>query len=73
MSNQERFSLVSKPLNNTKYHLATFNARISQDDKLPKHILEEYRQVRLQYKVILCLSVGIRIKCSHRHQHHVHW
>lgn len=38
---QIRVKIVSKPLNNTKYHLASFDHRLSNDCKLPKHILEE--------------------------------
>jgi len=41
---------VSKPLNSKKYHLATFNSKISDDYELPKHILEEATEVKYNIK-----------------------
>ena len=36
-----RVKIVSKPLGSTKYHLATFNQRVSRDANLPRHVVEE--------------------------------
>ena len=33
--------MVAKPLNTTKYHLATFDHKLHSNTKLPKHILKE--------------------------------
>ena len=36
-----RFKLLAKPLNSTKYHLATFDHKLHTNCKLPRHILKE--------------------------------
>lgn len=43
MESHIRVKLVTKPVTNVKYHLATFNSRISHDSSIPNHILEEFR------------------------------
>ncbi len=36
-----RIKLVAKPLNSTKYHLASFDHKIHTNCKLPRHILKD--------------------------------
>ena len=44
MSDPLRIKLVAKPLNSTKYHLATFDHKLHSNSKLPRHILKEVTQ-----------------------------
>jgi hypothetical protein len=36
-----RVKLVAKPLNTTKYHLATFDHKLHTNCKLPRHVIKD--------------------------------
>lgn len=68
MSEPLRIKIVSKPLNTNKYHLATFNTKISKNCDFPKHIIEETAYVLFKIYVVIVLTLFTLIGRTYRNK-----
>ena len=49
MENQVKIKVFCKAQTNAKYHLASFNAPLTKDSNLPRHIIEQVVAVSALY------------------------